>query len=186
MDVKKMVGDASGKMDEAIGRFQEELKAINTGRANSMLVEGLVVSYYGAPTPLKQIASISTPDAHQIAITPWDRNALSDIESAVRTSDLGLAPTNDGKSVRLNLPPMTEERRRDLGKMVSRISEEAKVSIRNIRGEVWDLVQAAQKRSEITEDDRYQIEKDLNELISRKNEVIEKLTRDKQDEIMKV
>jgi len=186
MDLKKMILDASGKMDEAINRFEDELKTINTGRASSLLVEGLSVTYYGSTTPLKQVASITTPDARQIVISPWDKNALGDIESAIRASDIGLSPTNDGSSIRLNLPPMTEERRRDLGKLVNKMSEEAKISLRNIRGEVWDAVKSAEKRSEFTEDDRYQAEKELNDLISKRNEKVETIAAEKQSEILKV
>lgn len=186
MDLSKLIDGASVKMDEAIGHFGEELKSINTGRASALLVEGVVVSYYGTPTPLKQVAAIATPDAHQIVITPWDRSVLADIELAIRNSDLNLSPTNDGKSVRLNLPPMTEERRQDLSKMVSKLSEEAKVALRNIRGEAWEKVQKAEKSSELTEDDRDSAKKDLNDLINKKNDIIDSISKEKQSEIMRV
>lgn len=186
MDLSKIIAETGQKMDEAISHFKEELKSINTGRASSVLVEGVVVQYYGTPTPLKQIASIAIPDAHQIAITPWDRNALADIESAIRSSDLGLAPTNDGNAVRLNLPPMTEERRGDLNKMVGKMSEETKISLRNQRGDAWEKIQEAEKKSELTEDDRDQAKKDLNDLVSKKNELVEQITKEKQQEIIKV
>lgn len=186
MELSKLVSDTGRQMDEVISRFQDELKTINTGRASSLLVEGIVVSYYGSQTPLKQVATITTPDANQIVITPWDRNALADIETAIRNSDIGLSPTNDGKSVRLSLPPMTEERRIELKKMISKLGEEAKVSLRNHRGESWDLVKDAEKKSELTEDDRYQAEKELNNLITKKNQSVDEITQRKETEIMKV
>ncbi len=186
MDLSKIVSETGRKMDEAINHLRDELKTINTGRASSLLVEGVVVQYYGNPTPLKQIASIATPDAHQIAITPWDKGALAEIESAIRNSDLGLAPTNDGNAVRLNLPPMTEERRNDLNKMVGKMAEETKISLRNIRGDAWEKIQEGEKKSELTEDDRDQSKKDLNDLISKKNELVDQITKEKQAEIMRV
>lgn len=186
MELSKLISDTGRQMDEAIARFQDELKTINTGRASSLLVEGIVVSYYGSQTPLKQVATITTPDANQIVITPWDKNALGDIESAIRNSDIGLSPTNDGNSVRLSLPPMTEERRIDLKKMISKLAEEAKVSLRNHRGESWDKAKDAEKKSELTEDDRYQAEKELNNLITKKNQTVDEITQQKEAEIMKV
>lgn len=182
----KLLTETAKKMDEAIGYFRDELKTINTGKASSLLVEGIAVSYYGSQTPLKQVATITTPDATQIVITPWDRGVLADIETAIRNSDIGLSPTNDGKSVRLSLPPMTEERRIDLKKMIGKLSEESKVVIRNVRGESWEQVQSAEKKSELTEDDKYQAEKELNNLITKKNQIVEELTRDKEIEIMRV
>lgn len=186
MELPKLVSDTSQKMDEAVSHFQDELKTINTGRASSLLVEGVMVNCYGSQTPLKQVASITTPESSQIVIAPWDRNILADIDSAIRASDIGLSPTNDGKSIRLNLPPMTEERRIELKKMVGKMIEEAKVSLRNIRGESWEQVQSAEKKAELTEDDRYQAEKELNNLISKKNQSIDEIGRNKETEIMKV
>jgi len=186
MELSKLISDTGRQMDEVIVRYQDELKTINTGKASSLLVEGIAVSYYGTQTPLKQVATITTPDANQIVITPWDRNALSDIETAIRNSDIGLSPTNDGNSVRLSLPPMTEERRIDLKKMISKLAEETKVSLRNHRGESWDLVKDAEKKSELTEDDRYRAEKELNNLITKKNQSVDEITQKKEAEIMKV
>lgn len=186
MDLKKVLEEASGKMDDAIVRLLEEFKTINIGRANASLVEGIMVSYYGTSTPLKQVASIATPDAHQIVITPWDRGVLNEIESAIRSSELNLSPVNDGNAVRLNLPPMTEERRQDLTKLVAKMGEETKITLRNIRGDAWDQTQSAQKRSEITEDDLESAKKELNELVSKKNIKVDEVVKARQTEIMKV
>lgn len=186
MDQHQLIKESNLKMDEAIVHFSNELKTINTGRASTLLVEGVKVSSYGSLLPIKQVASLAAPDAHQIIITPWDKNLLGDIETAIRLADLGLSPTNDGKSVRISFPPMTEERRSELTKMVSKLGEEAKVNLRSIRGQVWENIQEAEKRSELTEDDRDSAKKELNDLIAKKNLEIDQIIKEKQMEVMKV
>jgi len=161
------------KMDEVIDKLQEELKAIRTGKASSSLVENISVSYYGVQTPLKQMANISTPDATLISIQPWDVNSLSDIESALRSSNLGVGITNDGRVIRISLPPLTEERRIEFIKMAHQKAEAARIALRNLRKESWEEVQRLEKAGELTEDDRYRGEEDLNRIIDDFNKKIQ-------------
>jgi len=183
---QKIIRDLSPKIDEVLEKLSEKFKQVRTGKANTSLVEGIQVEYYGSKSPLKQMAQITTPDAAHIVITPWDKNSLADIELAVRNSDLGLSPVNNGKDVRINLPPMTEERRKELIKHIKKLSEEAKVIIRNLRSEVWNEVKQLEKKSEITEDDKYDAEKKLNKLIEDTNKKIEELFDKKKTEIMSI
>jgi len=186
MDIEKEILEALRKMDMAIAHLESELKSINTGRASSLLVEGIFVDCYGSKVPIKQIASVTTPSASQITITPWDNGVLSGIETAIRNSEIGLAPTNDGKSVRLALPPMTEDRRTDLNKMVSRLGEEAKISLRAIRSDFWDQAQRAEQESQITEDDRNNARKKIDDLTVDKNKIVGLIIDKKQGEVASV
>jgi ribosome recycling factor len=186
MDIEKEILEASKKMVLVIDHLESELKTINTGRASSLLVEGVDVDCYGSKMPIKQIASIATPSANQITITPWDNGLLANIETAIRNSDVGMAPTNDGKSIRLALPPMTEDRRNELIKMVSRFGEEAKISLRVIRGDFWDHIQKAERQSIITEDDRDKAKKRIDELTSEKNNLVSDIIEKKQAEVSSV
>ncbi len=174
------------KIDEVLLKLADEFKQVRTGKASSSLVEGVLVDYYGTKTPLKQMAQINTPDAGHIVIVPWDKNSLSDIELAVRNSNLGLSPVNDGKSVRIGLPPMTEERRNELVKFIKNLSEEARVIARNLRADTWNKVKQMQQNSEITEDDKYRAEEELNKIIDDANRKIEELFDKKKDEIMSI
>jgi ribosome recycling factor len=178
--------DAESKMLASVDNLKNELKKIRTGRAQGSLVEDIPVSYYGTKTPLRELASISVPEASLIQIKPFDRNSLGDIESAIRDAELGLTPVNDGTFVRLNLPPVTEERRIELNKQVKKTGEDAKVSLRTIRGDAWSKVQNLIKNNDATEDDKYQAEKDLNELIEKKNKEVDTVTTEKESEIMKI
>lgn len=182
----KLIRDLRPKTNEVLEKLVEEYQKLRTGKANTALVEGVKVSYYGTETPLKQMAQITTPDAAHIVITPWDKNSLSDIELGIRNSGLNLSPVNDGKSVRISLPPMTEERRQELVKHVKGLAEEAKVVVRNLRQEVWNQVKDLEKKSEITEDDRYRAEEDLNKLVEEINRRIETEVDRKQEEITKI
>jgi ribosome recycling factor len=184
--IEEIIKQAREKMHDSASAFREDLKKIRTGRANPDILDSIKVSYYGTMTNLKEMASVSVPESTVIAIKPWDRGALSDIESAIRNSDLGLSPVNDGILVRLVLPPMTEERRKDITKQVKKLGEEAKVSLRNIRGDAWSRVQSAEKQGDATEDDRYQAEAELNKLITDMNKEVDKITLDKEQEIMKI
>ncbi len=183
---QKLIRELKPKIDEVLEKLADEFRQVRTGKANTSLVEGIKVEYYGTQTPLKQTAQISTPDASHIVITPWDKNALGDIELAIRNSDLGLSPVNDGKTVRINLPPMTEERRAELVKYIKSLSEEAKVIVRNLRGEGWNQVKDLEKQSKITEDDRYDAEKELNKIVDEANRKIEELFDKKKEEIMSI
>jgi len=174
------------KMQEVVVKIQNEFKNIRTGRASTSIIENLKVSYYGTQTPLVQMASLSTPDSSTILVTPWDQNAIGDIEQSIRASDLGFNPVNDGRNLRIVLPPLTEERRKELSKMVSEISEEGKIAFRNLRQEGWNEIKSLEKDGKITEDDRYDAEKDLNKLIDDFNSKIEKMSEEKEKELMKI
>lgn len=184
--IKDILKDAETKMSASIENFRNELKKIRTGRAQGSLVEDILVSYYGTNTPIKELASIAVPEVSLIQIKPFDRNSLGDIENAIRNAELGLTPVNDGTFIRLNLPPITEERRIELSKQVKKTGEEGKVSLRTIRGDAWSKVQTLIKNNEATEDDKYQAEKDLNELIEKKNREVDQVTAEKESEIMKI
>jgi ribosome recycling factor len=159
---------------------------IRAGRANAAVLDRISVDYYGTPTPIAQIASISTPEPRVLLISPWDASALKNIEKAIFASDLGITPTNDGRFIRLNFPQLTEERRRELTKLVHKFSEEAKVAVRNVRREEVELAKAQKKKSEITEDDLKLTEKDLQELTDKAIAEVDKLTEKKEKELMEV
>lgn len=184
--IKDILKDAETRMGQVIERLREELKKIRTGRAQGGMVEDVKVSYYGTETSLKELAMITTPEAHLIQIKPFDRNSIGDIEIAIRNADLGVNPTNDGNFVRIALPPMTEERRIELAKQIKKIGEESKVSLRNIRGESWAGVQSLIKNSQATEDDKYQSEAELNKLIEKENIDVDKIVSEKEQEVLKI
>jgi ribosome recycling factor len=173
-------------LEKSIEYFHDELSKLRTGRANAGLVEDLVVDYYGAKTPLKQIASINIPEARTIAIQPWDKGALTAIESAIRESDLNLNPGNDGAIVRINLPMLTEERRRDLVKVLNQKAEETRISIRGTREEIWKELQDMEKSGTLSEDDKFKGKDKLQEIIDGYNKKIEEIRAKKETEIMTV
>src|SRR3974390_277816 len=146
--------DTEERMEKAVNVFRDELRGLRTGRATPALVDGLRVEYYGSPTPLKQMAQISTPDPQQIVIRPYDQAALKDIEKAIRSSDLGMSPTNDGKMIRLQVPPMSGEQRQKMVTRIKKSAEDCKVSCRNIRRDGNKHYDVAEKAKEMTEDER--------------------------------
>ena len=152
------------KMKKSIDSVAADFAAVRAGRANASVLDRIMVDYYGSPTPIQQIASIGSPDPRQLVITPWDGSALKLIERAIQESDLGINPQNDGKTIRLIFPQLTEERRKDLVKQIHKYSEGGKVAIRNIRRDAIDTFKKMQKNSEITEDDYKLAEKDLQKL----------------------
>ncbi len=185
--VPQLVKSADPKMQKAIDHLQDEMSALRTGRASVGMVDGLVVEYYGQSLPLKQLATIGTPDARTIAITPWDRNAMDPIEKAIRESQaLGLTPNNDGHNIRLNIPPMTEERRRDVVKQLGEKIENSRISLRNIRHEVLNEVKKLEKDKQATQDDVKFAEQELNKKIDEYHKRIEELEKAKTAEIMQV
>jgi ribosome recycling factor len=184
--IEKIISDVKPKMKSASDKLRDDLSRIRTGRANPSILDGVVASYYGANTAIREMASITVPEPNQIVIKPWDRNALNPIETAIKNSDIGLNPINDGAQIRLVLPPMTEERRKEIGSQVKKNGEEAKVALRNVRKEAWDKVQAAEKNKEATEDDRYWAEEELNKIIDEMNKEIDKIVAEKEAEIMKI
>jgi len=184
--IDDVLAEVKDRMDKTIESFRHDLQSIRTGRANPALLDKISVDYYGTPTPLKQIANISVPEAQQLLIRPYSASDIKGIETAISKSDLGLTPNNDGAQIRLNLPPLTEERRRDLTKMVSKRSEEAKVSIRNIRRDGMKDLKDFEEEKLISEDDLTHGEKMIQEKTDGHIKLIEDITKDKDAEIMKV
>ncbi|NTW27170.1 MAG: ribosome recycling factor [Candidatus Moranbacteria bacterium] len=173
-------------LEKTIEHFKSEGSKIRTGRANASLVEDLLVDYYGAKTPLKQVASINTPEPRTIAIQPWDRGALAAIESAIRNSDLNMNPTNDGVLVRINIPMLTEERRREMVKVLNQKGEEARIGIRSVREDVLKEIKDAEKAGEMSEDDAFTGKEKLQVIVDEYNKKIEELRAKKEVEIMTV
>ncbi len=173
-------------MKSALTVLEEDLAGLRTGRASAALVEKLIVEYYGAPTPLYQLAGISIPEPQQISIRPYDRNTLKVIEKAIQASDLGLTPNNDGQNIRLNLPPLTEERRKSLVKHVSKRVEEAKVAVRNVRRNAIDDLRKLEKDKEISENERDQAIERIDKLTARYVEEVEEAGKRKEKEVMEV
>ncbi|HEX5395921.1 MAG TPA: ribosome recycling factor [Candidatus Limnocylindria bacterium] len=174
------------KMQRAVDAMERDFVGIRTGRASTALVERLTVEYYGNPTPLNQIAGISTPDAHLIVIQPWDRSVLSAIEKAITKSDIGLTPNVDGTVVRLNVPPLTEERRRDMVKQVRRRMEEARVEVRNLRRDAADELKKALRDGDLSEDEERRELEELQKLTDRYTDAVDARGERKEADVMEV
>ncbi|MDN7244190.1 ribosome recycling factor [Planococcus shenhongbingii] len=183
---KNVMNDTKTKMENAIQAFSRELSSIRAGRANPSILNKLTVEYYGAPTPINQVAGISVPEARLIVIQPYDKTIMGDIEKAILKSDLGLSPTNDGTVIRLAIPALTEERRKDLVKQVKKEAEEAKIGIRNIRRDANDEYKKLEKKSEITEDDLRSYSDEVQKLTDSYIAKIDEVAKDKEKEIMEV
>jgi ribosome recycling factor len=171
---------------KVVEHFRSELATLRTGRANASLVENLNVEYYGASAPLMTIAQITVPEPRQIAIQPYDKNALKDIEKAVQTSNLGINPVNDGAYIRLTIPQMTEERRKELVKIVGQMTEKARVGIRNLREEVWKEIQKMEDDGKISEDEMRQGKDELQKVVDKFNDEIKKIAEAKEKEVMTI
>jgi ribosome recycling factor len=184
--IKDILTDAEHRMRSAIQVLHDDLAAVRTGRASPALVEKLQVEYYGTPAPLQQLASISVPEPRTLMIKPFDASTLKTIEKAIQTSDLGLNPNNDGKVIHLNLPPLTEERRRDLVKQVHHRLEETRIAVRNIRRDSHNDMRDFEKEKLISEDDLERGEEDLQKLTDKFIEEIGELGKKKEFEIMEV
>ena len=184
--IKDILKEAEGRMKGAIQSLENDLAVIRTGRASPALVEKLSIDYYDTPTPLMQLASISVPEPRSLLIKPFDPSTVKTIEKAILASDLGLTPNNDGKSIRLNLPPLTEERRRDLVKVVNGRLEEARVAVRNVRRDTQNDMRDFEKDKLISEDELKRGEDDLQKLTDRYVDEINARGEDKEKEIMEV
>jgi len=178
--------DAKHRMERAIESTKSELAKLRTGKASTALVDTMQVHYYGAMVPLKQVGNISTPEPRLIVIQPWDRSILPEIEKAILKSDLGLNPSNDGIVIRIPIPTLTEERRRDLVKLVKKLGEEGKVAIRNVRRDVNDKLKSSEKQHEISEDDLHRFQENIQELTDECIKKIDEITEAKEAEIMEV
>ena len=181
-----MYEDVKARMDKAIVALENDYAAIRAGRANPALLDKITVDYYGTATPIPQVGSVSVPEARMLVIQPWDASILGDIEKAILKSDLGLTPNNDGKIIRINFPALTEERRKELVKGISKRAEEAKVVIRGVRRDAIEEFKALKKKSEITEDDLKSAENDIQKLTDQYVKDIDGIASKKEKEIMEI
>ena len=174
------------KMEKTLEVLASDFGAVRAGRANAQVLDRIEVEYYGTPTPINQVGTISSPDPRTLVIQPWDGGLLKPIEKAIQVSDLGINPQNDGKQIRLNFPPLTEERRKELIKGVSKTGEEAKVALRNIRRDALDKFKAAQKKSEITEDELHDGEDKMQKLTDKYVKEVDAMVAKKSKELAEV
>ena len=182
MDSDEIILDVTDKMDKTIDSLGKKFATVRAGRANPSSLDGIMVDYYGSMTPLKQLATISVPEARQLLIKPFDKGALANIEKAILTSNLGYTPGNDGETIRIVIPELTEERRKELVKQVKAIAEEAKVSVRNIRHDGLEAVE----KLELPEDEEKGLEKEIQDLVNEYNKKIEALLKEKEQELLTV
>ena len=184
--MKEINKEFDAKMGKTIEVVKSDFAGVRAGRANAGVLDKITVDYYGAATPLNQVAAISTPDPRVLQIQPWDASILREIEKAILTSDLGINPQNDGRVIRLTFPQLTEERRKELTKQVRKYGENGKVAIRNIRRDAMDKFKAMEKKGEMTEDDRKEYEKEIQDLTDKRCKEIDELTSKKEAELMAV
>ena len=184
--VQERISDAKSRMHKAIEALKAELATVRTGRASPGLVEHVRVDYYGAPTPLNQLSTVTAPDARLIVITPYDRTALGAIEKAILKSDLGLTPSNDGTVIRLNIPQLTEDRRRDLAKHVRKRVEDARVAVRNVRRDIHDQVRKMEHGHDISQDELKRTETELQKLTDEQIKEVDKIGDEKEQDLLAV
>ncbi|MEJ2111646.1 MAG: ribosome recycling factor [Acidobacteriota bacterium] len=184
--IRNTLDTAKKGMEKCVNDMKQSLATIRTGRASIGILDNIQANYYGTPTPLNQMASLSTPEPSLILIQPWDTSTISAIEKAILTSDLGLTPTNDGKVVRLPIPPLTQERRQQLAKTVAQIGEQHKVAIRQVRHEANDSLKSSLKNKEISEDEEHDALKKVQELTDEYVKKIEELQKQKENEILEI
>ena len=184
--MKEINKEYDAKMQKTIDVVMSDFASVRAGRANAAVLDRIMVDYYGSPTPIQQIAAISTPDPRTLLIQPWDTSAVKSIEKAIQNSDLGINPQNDGRSLRLSFPQLTEERRKELVKQIRKYAENGKVAIRNIRRDAMESFKKKEKASEITEDDLKQAEKDLQKLTDDSSKKIDELLARKEKELMEI
>ncbi len=183
---KQVVANAQEKMKKAIQAYSRELASIRAGRANASLLDRITVDYYGAPTPVNQLAGISVPEARLLVIQPYDKTILGEIERAILKSDLGLNPSNDGSIIRLAIPALTEERRKDLVKLVKKEAEEGKIAVRNVRRDANDELKKLEKNGDITEDDQRGYADEVQKVTDDYINKIDSMTKEKEKEILEV
>ena len=180
------LADAENSMQKAVESTQRSFNTIRTGRANTSLLDRIMVEYYGAPTPLKSLATINTPDGSTITVQPFDRGSLSLIEKAISLSDIGLTPSNDGSTIRLNIPPLTSDRRKELVKLAAKFAEEGKVSVRNVRRDAVDSVRKQEKAGEVSEDEARDLQDKIQKLTDKYITRIEEVLAEKEKDITTV
>ncbi len=179
---KEIIEKSKVNFEKTIAHFKEDLGKVRTGRASTAIVDNLMVDYYGAKSPLKQVASISVPEPRTIVISPWDKDNLVAIEKAIKESDLNLNPSNDGQIIRINIPALTEERRKEFVKLLNNEAESARVSIRKCREDVWDEIQSLT----IGDDDKFQGKEKLQKVVDEYNSIIEEIRKKKEVDIMQI
>ena len=184
--MKELITSTEEKMKKTIASLERDYKAVRAGRANVSILDRITVDYYGVPTPIQQVAAVSVPEARTLLIQPWDASIVKEIEKAILTSDIGINPQNDGKVIRLNFPPLTEERRKEIGKEVKRTADDSKIAIRNIRRDAMEKLKALKKNGEITEDDEKDGEKQIQNLTDKYCKEADDLQALKEKEIMEI
>lgn len=184
--MKEILNETKEKMNKSVDSLKHEFSLLKAGRANPAILERVTVEYYGTPTPLTQVGTVSVPEARMLLIQPWDASILGDIEKAILKADIGVTPNNDGKCIRLAFPMLTEERRKELAKDVKKLAENAKVAVRNVRRDAMDKFKDMKKKSEITEDELKEREKDVQNLTDSAIKDIDALSVEKEKEIMTV
>ena len=184
--VEELMEDTELRMTGAVDALQRELNVIRTGRASPALVENLAVEYYGTPTPLNQLATISVPEARSLMIQPWDKQSIRDVERSILTSDLGLTPNNDGTNIRINIPQLTEERRRELVRLVGRKVEDAHVAARNVRRDTLDKLRKMEREKELSQDESRRAQGDLQKVTDSYIKEMDDLKALKDEEVMEV
>ena len=184
--MKELLKKTEARMGRRIDHLNDEYKSIRAGRANPAILDKVKVAYYGTPPPVNQVASVSVPEARTITIQPWDASILGAINKAIQASDIGINPQNDGKMLRLNFPPLTEDRRKEIVKDVHKIAEGSKVQIRNVRRDAIEDLKKMKKGGDLTEDDLKDGEKKVQDLTGRYREIVDKMSADKQKEIKEI
>lgn len=184
--MEKHTQDCTNRMQKSIDSLEKDFSKLRTGRASTALVDSIRVEYYGTPTPLNQVASVSIPDSRTISIAPWDRNAFNSIEKAIMKSDLGLTPINDGRAIRINIPVLTEERRKDLVKMAKKYTEDTKVAIRNVRRDANDALKKMHTAKEISEDDLHKAQDEVQKTTDLFVKKADAVLAEKEKEIMEI
>lgn len=184
--MNEYIKNARQRMDKSIEAFRYEISKIRTGKATTALLDGIKVDYYGTPTPIAQTANVSVLDAHTLSITPWDKSMVAEIDRAILVADLGLNPVNDGTNLKIPIPPLTEERRKEMVKLVKKFGEDAKIAIRNVRRDANDHLKKQEKDKVISEDQRHDFEKEVQDLTDSHTDKIDEMIKHKEKEIMEV
>ncbi|WP_134686230.1 ribosome recycling factor [Brevibacillus migulae] len=183
---QSILKDMEERMTKAIGTLKKDLATLRAGRANPAMLDKVVVDYYGTPTPISQLANINAPEPRMLQIQPWDKSALKDIDRAIQQSDLGLTPSNDGNIIRIAVPPLTEERRKELVKVAGKSGEEAKVAIRNIRRDANDEIKKLEKAATISEDESRRYQESIQKTTDKYIAEVDKIVKDKEKDILEV
>ncbi|MBI2995271.1 MAG: ribosome recycling factor [Candidatus Melainabacteria bacterium] len=186
MQATDVLKNTEEQMKKTVNSTQKELQGIRTGRANPALLDKVIVDYYGAPTSLKQLANISTPDGKCLVIHPYDKNSLKDIEVAINKSDLGMTPNNDGNVIRIVVPALTEERRKELVKLIKKLAEDGKIGIRNLRRDALELIKKLEKEKQVSEDESKKQQEQIQKLTDKHSKEIDELSINKEKEVMTV